>query len=42
MFQSIQHGLERSPHIGILGRCEERLHSFQKFMTENVRSHRVR
>lgn len=33
MFQSIQHGLERSPHAGILGRCEERLHAFQQYMT---------
>ena len=32
MFQSIQHGLERSPHAGILGRCEERLHAFQQYM----------
>lgn len=33
MFQSIQHGLERSSHAGILGRCEERLHAFQQYMT---------
>lgn len=33
MFQSIQDGLERSPHTGILGRCEERLHAFQQYMT---------
>ncbi len=37
MFQSIQHGLEHSPHTGILGRCEERLHAFQQFMTTACR-----
>ncbi len=36
MFASIQKGLEHSPHRGILGRCEERLHAFQKFLQTNT------
>ncbi len=36
MFRSIQSGLERSPHSGVLGRCEERLHAFQQYMTKEI------
>ncbi len=32
IFSAIQAGLERSPHAGILGRCEERIHSFHEFL----------
>lgn len=38
IFSSIQSGLEQSPHRGILGRCEERLHAFQAFMQRRVNS----
>jgi hypothetical protein len=38
MFSSIQRGLERSSHAGILGRCEERLHAFQLFMQQRPES----
>lgn len=34
IFSAIQRGLERSPHAGVLGRCEERLHAFQCFMQQ--------
>jgi hypothetical protein len=37
LFSSIQKGLEQSPHPGILGRCEERLHAFQSFMQRQSR-----
>ncbi len=36
MFRSIQQGLEHSPHSGILGRCEERIHAFQHYLTESI------
>ena len=32
IFGSIQRGLEASPHPGLLGRCEERIHAFQSFV----------
>jgi choline monooxygenase len=35
MFPHIQAGLQSSPHPGTLGRCEERIHSFQQFLTRN-------
>ena len=38
IFSSIQSGLEHSPHPGILGRCEERLHAFQSFMQIRMNS----
>jgi choline monooxygenase len=36
MFPNIQAGLNVSPHPGMLGRCEERIHSFQKFVTQAI------
>ncbi len=38
IFQSIQRGMESSPHTGILGRCEERLYAFQRFLQTNLPS----
>lgn len=38
LFASIQKGFENSPHDGVLGRCEERIHAFQKYM-QNRTSH---
>lgn len=32
IFSAIQRGLEMSPQVGMLGRCEERIHSFQEFV----------
>lgn len=32
IFSAIQKGLESSPHRGVLGICEERIHRFQEFM----------
>lgn len=32
IFAAIQKGLEASPHVGVLGICEERIHRFQEFM----------
>lgn len=32
IFKSIQRGLTASPHPGLLGRCEERIHSFQEYV----------
>jgi choline monooxygenase len=32
IFSAIQKGLESSPHQGVLGICEERIHRFQEFM----------
>ncbi|MFN8606526.1 MAG: aromatic ring-hydroxylating dioxygenase subunit alpha [Vulcanimicrobiota bacterium] len=29
LFRAIQEGLQASPHTGLLGRCEERIHAFQ-------------
>lgn len=33
LFASIQRGLEASGQAGILGKCEERIHAFQEFLT---------
>lgn len=33
MFAAIQKGLEHSPHEGVLGACEERVHHFQETLT---------
>lgn len=32
LFADIQRGLEASPHGGVLGRCEERIHAFQAYV----------
>lgn len=32
LFGEVQRGLEASPHAGLLGACEERLHAFQKYL----------
>jgi choline monooxygenase len=37
MFANIQNGLRHSPHQGMLGRCEERIHSFQEYVARTVR-----
>lgn len=34
LFASVQKGLRASPHAGMLGRCEERIHAFQTFWDE--------
>jgi choline monooxygenase len=37
IFTAIQQGLEASPHQGVLGICEERIHRFQEFMLRGRR-----
>lgn len=37
LFSSIQRGLEASPHRGLLGRCEERIHAFQTWLSLDPR-----
>ncbi|MEQ8208961.1 MAG: aromatic ring-hydroxylating dioxygenase subunit alpha [Lacipirellulaceae bacterium] len=32
LFPAIQAGMKASPHAGVLGRCEERLHAFQEYL----------
>jgi phenylpropionate dioxygenase-like ring-hydroxylating dioxygenase large terminal subunit len=32
IFSAIQAGVSSSPHAGVLGRCEERIHSFQAYL----------
>lgn len=39
LFPEIQAGLRHSPHAGVLGRCEERIHSFQQFVQEQCLAH---
>ncbi len=34
LFADIQRGLQGSPHVGVLGRCEERIHSFQEYLMQ--------
>lgn len=34
LFESIQKGLRSSPHPGLLGRCEERIHAFQQYLQD--------
>ncbi len=34
IYESIQKGLATSPHVGVLGICEERIHQFQAYMTQ--------
>ena len=34
MFAEIQVGLDASPHDGLLGRCEERIHAFQEWLLD--------
>lgn len=36
MFPAIQEGIENSPHEGVLGRCEERIHRFQQHVHTTV------
>ncbi len=35
LYGDIQRGLAASPHAGALGRCEERIHAFQKYVLES-------
>jgi phenylpropionate dioxygenase-like ring-hydroxylating dioxygenase large terminal subunit len=35
LYDDIQRGLAASPHAGTLGRCEERIHAFQKYVLES-------
>ncbi len=37
MFASIQGGLELSPHAGVLGICEERIHRFQEYLIRGTK-----
>lgn len=34
LYPQIQRGLEASPHRGVLGRCEERIHAFQQYVRD--------
>jgi len=34
LFPSIQRGLEASPHAGVLGYAERRIHAFQEYILE--------
>lgn len=34
IFEAIQHGFERSSHVGVLGACEERIHAFQVYLQQ--------
>ena len=36
LFPDIQHGLKRSSHTGMLGRCEERIHHFQAWLEKQT------
>ncbi len=38
LFPKIQKGLRSSSGAGVLGRCEERLHSFQSYISEHTQS----
>jgi hypothetical protein len=38
IFDSIQAGLRASSQPGLLGRCEERIHHFQRFLLAQVNS----
>lgn len=35
LFADIQRGMSASPHAGVLGRCEERIHAFQSFVRDH-------
>jgi phenylpropionate dioxygenase-like ring-hydroxylating dioxygenase large terminal subunit len=37
LFPAIQRGLQASPHRGVLGRCEERIHAFQAWVEANAK-----
>ncbi len=39
LLPKIQRGLSASPHVGALGRCEERISSFQKYWCDVIMSH---
>lgn len=32
LFGDVQRGLDHSPHVGLLGACEERIHAFQNYV----------
>jgi hypothetical protein len=34
LFNDVQRGLDSSPHQGLLGACEERIHAFQQFVAD--------
>lgn len=34
LFGDVQRGLNSSPHRGVLGTCEERIHAFQQFVAD--------
>lgn len=34
LFEQIQKGMEGSPHTGVLGRCEERIHAFHSYLVK--------
>lgn len=36
IFTAIQQGLQSSPHAGVLGICEERIHRFQEYLLQRV------
>ena len=36
LFSSLQAGLEASGQQGVLGKCEERIHAFQKFLVQTM------
>lgn len=38
IYEAIQRGLETSPHTGILGRCEERIHALQAFIDSRLQT----
>jgi len=38
LFEDVQQGLRGSPHTGMLGRCEERIHAFQVYVDREVSS----
>lgn len=38
LYADIQRGLSASPHVGVLGRCEERIHAFQRYLVDACES----
>jgi phenylpropionate dioxygenase-like ring-hydroxylating dioxygenase large terminal subunit len=36
IYEQVQRGLQASPHAGILGRCEERIHAFQQWLVNRA------
>ncbi len=39
LFGDVQRGLDSSPHRGLLGACEERIHAFQQFIVNGCGPH---